>query len=135
MSMKKIIVLFIIILFLLARLVVYTPNYFWSNDLVEAVRDNNKEEVQELLKEDGMDIDKPGGSFLLGILFPSECGRETPLEVALINRNYELIRMLLDAGATPVMKGENPICWIVAMPYFGKDECELVQLLIEKGRI
>ena len=60
---------------------VYTPAYFKISKLNEAIRTENINDVEQILKESDLNLNKKGGSFIASLI-SRECSMQTPFEVA-----------------------------------------------------
>lgn len=67
----------------------YSPEPGWvEGDVLYMAVKNNSEKIVEFLIENGMDVNKPSNGY-----------PHLPLEVALKNRNLNMVKLLLDGGA------------------------------------
>ena len=105
-----------------------------TNTLIEAIRVENVAVVEYLL-EKGVDpnrTDVPPSN--LWSFWETHAQR--PLEVACKTRNLEIIKLLIDHGATaePIMHTVSPLRKVLDY-YYKPDDIEIVKLLLENGAV
>lgn len=132
--MKKRVVILVALLCITAVMLVcfvYTPTYFKINKLNEAIRAENMHDVEQILKESDLNLNKKGGSFIASLI-SSECSMQTPFEAAAGCGNKEIMTTLIEYGASPEIDGENLLYWLIDA-YGFEDDPEFLLYLIENG--
>lgn len=106
----------------------------WSHRLTQAIYKDDQDAVNELLLEDGHDINKKSG-YVLNICFGDELSAANPLEAAIYSDNYQYIVPLLEYGADPNSIEVNPVSWIMEdMNQSNYEEkSELIDIFFEYG--
>lgn len=132
---KTIGIILIFLMFILAtsaflKNYVYTEQYYWSNDLIKAIDDNNEYEVRHLLQKKGMDVNKPGGvEFPWYLILLDEYMRVVPIETACWRGNYNIVKMLLDYGANENLDE----AFLTTVEYYNEDDNKIVKELLTNG--
>ncbi len=134
--MKKKIIL-ILIFVLCVGFVAFEAPYFFSRRLTSAVRKNDLKAAERWLSV-GVNPNYPehpatGIWHYLNVMV--EFCPDDPLSVACHNGNIEMVKLLLDNGATP-QQTRNPGSWsplATTLFYFQKKDTEIVRLLIDAG--
>ncbi len=106
--------------------------------LVHAIQENNIDEVRRLLEE-GIDPNVPTfpeSKFNAFMQKKFEVGSPTyPLAVACSRNDYEIVKLLIDYGATTDFSdksGRSPLNIVVTL-YYRSDSLRIVELLLENG--
>ena len=120
----------IIIAYAFIRGFIFTEQYYWSNDLISAIEQNNEQAVKKLLHKKNMNVNQPAGVAFPMYLIPfDEFTRTTPIEEASWNHNYDIVRMLIDYGADEKLDEALAL----ALNDYNKDDVEITKLLLANG--
>lgn len=92
--------------------------------LNRAIRDNDEERVEKLLKWGG-DINRDNSIPIMDIW------EHSPIEEACIKGNINIIKMLIEKGADIDEEGWSPLILVLASEY--SNQYEIVELLIDEG--
>jgi len=130
---RLIIVLSLIIGALIIVLLWNIPDHAKSRKLVKAVQNENYEEVEKMLN-DGVDPNIPTANVIEQLwMFACGTGRRWPLTEACKTKNLEMVRLLLDYGASPECFDpyENPLREIVSE--LDSNDYDMIVMLLESG--
>lgn len=113
--------------------------YYESNQMIKAIRNDDIEKLEDLLQS-GADPNAPNG-FYKGIwkYINSFCetAPDFPLSVACSRGNLQMVHLLLDYGADPILTEQDEFGWsalsCAIMASENEDCIEIVELLIANG--
>lgn len=138
MSKRKkyiLIAAYIIVLLTNTVFIIFTHGHHLNTEiLIKAIRVENVAVVEYLLKK-GVDPNRtdvpPSNLWSFW-----ETHAERPLEVACETRNLEIIKLLIDHGATaePIMHTVSPLREVLDY-YYEPDDIEIAKLLLENGAV
>lgn len=135
MNNKKIVIISVLLfVFVVGTVTICNTPHRRAKFLVKAIREEDYDEVEKLLNE-GVDPNIPTASdieeFILNIV---ETGRERPLSVACNIGNLELIKLLIDYGATAEQNGKCGWSPLRETLFFYKpNDVEIVKILLDNG--
>lgn len=116
-----------------ALVYVFIPSFSPSAQLVKAVKNGDVEKAESLLEEgvDPNQCDGPENNWLWAL---AEMTPDRPLSVACRNGDLELVKLLIDYGATAENRdsaGHSPMR--ETLFFYDPDDLEIVKLLLENG--
>ena len=119
----------VLVLALLAR----TLNPISPDRLIDAIKQEDVEEVRRLL-EKGVNPNEPGGITNPFLRILSETSPDRPLSVACETGNLEVVKLLISYGATVEYQegmGWSPLA--ATLLHYQPDDVEMVKLLLKNG--
>jgi ankyrin repeat protein len=118
-------------LILIILQLVACSNYYYSQKLIEAIRIEDVNAVRDLLDGPHLSVNSPDNPPIVKFI---ELYTNIPLEEACRTGNFEIISMLIEAGADPNTVGSylyTPL--MSALNLRGENRFEIVKYLIEHG--